>query len=279
MTVPPKQRPARPRPWEQGSADTASFGRWLRRQREVRKIALREVAETTNISIRYLEALEDDRFEALPAPVFAKGFLREYARYVGLDPDEVVNNYLAARQDATVEEAERVATAQRAKDAQRRPWAVFAWVVVGLLILAGIAYWAYRFERQRQAPPAAVPPPVSAPAPSPSAPSPPQPQPSAAAPPEAAPVDAPLRVTLDFTADSWVDARVDGQSSFSELRVQGESVQLEAREEVVLGLSNARGVHVEVNGRPFPLQPAEDGSVKELRIDLALAAVSTTPPQ
>jgi len=31
MTVPPKQRPVRPRPWEQGSADAASFGRWLRR--------------------------------------------------------------------------------------------------------------------------------------------------------------------------------------------------------------------------------------------------------
>jgi transcriptional regulator with XRE-family HTH domain len=278
MSVPPKQRPARPRPWEQGSADAASFGRWLRRQREVRKIALREVAETTNISIRYLEALEDDRFESLPAPVFAKGFLREYARYVGLDPDEVVNNYLAARQDATVEEAERVATAQRAKDAARRPWAAFIWVLVGLLILAGLGYWAYRIERQRQPPPAAPPPAASAPAP-PVASAPPA-QPVAAAPVlDPAPIEAPLRVTLDFTADSWVEVKVDGQSSFSELRVQGESVQLEARDEVVLSVNPAAGVHVEVNGRPFPLTPGVDGAVKDLRIDLALAAAPTPPQQ
>ena len=77
-----------------------------------------------------------------------------------------------------------------------------------------------------------------------------------------------MRVTVDFTADSWIDARVDGKSSFSELRVQGESLQLEAQQEVVLSLSNAGGAHVEVNGRPFALAPAADGSVRDVRIAL-----------
>ena len=63
-----------------------TFGDWLRRQREVREIGIRDIAERTKISFRYLEAMEADRFDLLPAPVFAKGFLREYARYVGSSP-------------------------------------------------------------------------------------------------------------------------------------------------------------------------------------------------
>ena len=95
------------RPWE-GEAETGSFGAWLRRQREVRGISLREIAETSRISLRYLEALEQDRFDLLPAPLFAKGFLREYAKFVGLDPDEVVNYYLSASpREAGVERPQR----------------------------------------------------------------------------------------------------------------------------------------------------------------------------
>ena len=61
----------------------------------MREINLRDIAERTKISFRYLEAMEADRFDLLPAPIFAKGFLREYARYVGLSPDDVVNHYLS----------------------------------------------------------------------------------------------------------------------------------------------------------------------------------------
>ena len=71
-----------------GGAD--SFGPWLRRQREIREIDLQEIADRTKISVRYLKAMEQDRFDLLPGTVFARGFLREYARYVGLSPDEVV---------------------------------------------------------------------------------------------------------------------------------------------------------------------------------------------
>ncbi|HEX2225425.1 MAG TPA: helix-turn-helix transcriptional regulator, partial [Thermoanaerobaculia bacterium] len=100
-----------PPPWDKDKSaatgpDGGSFGSWLRRQREVRQISLREVADRTKISYRYLEAMEEDRFDVLPAPVFAKGFLREYARYVGLSPDEVVNHYLAVQQPQGGEELE-----------------------------------------------------------------------------------------------------------------------------------------------------------------------------
>ena len=95
----PTKSSSRQPPWGLGAqGEEISFGTWLRRQREIREIPMREIADVTKISIRYLEALEADRFDVLPAPVFAKGFLREYSRYVGLDPDEVVNSYLIAQQ-------------------------------------------------------------------------------------------------------------------------------------------------------------------------------------
>ncbi|MGH9361710.1 MAG: helix-turn-helix domain-containing protein, partial [Thermoanaerobaculia bacterium] len=89
----------RPPPWgKDPDAEPVSFGTWLRRQREMRGVDLRDIAERTKISLRYLEAMEEDRFDILPAPIFAKGFLREYARHVGLSPDEVVNHFLAVHQ-------------------------------------------------------------------------------------------------------------------------------------------------------------------------------------
>ena len=67
-----------------------SFGEYLRRERELREITLREISDHTKISYRYLEALEKDNPDKLPAEVFVKGFIRSYARYIGLDTDEAI---------------------------------------------------------------------------------------------------------------------------------------------------------------------------------------------
>ena len=74
----------------------ASFGETLKRERESRHISLREIAETTKINIRHLEALEADRFAALPGGVFNRGFVRAYADYLGIDADGAVRDFLAA---------------------------------------------------------------------------------------------------------------------------------------------------------------------------------------
>lgn len=76
------------------SARMASFGETLRRERELRRITLREVAEATKINIRYLEALERNEFTYLPGGAFTRGFIRACARYIGVDESEMVNAYL-----------------------------------------------------------------------------------------------------------------------------------------------------------------------------------------
>lgn len=72
----------------------ANFGDSLKRQRELREITLREISDATKINIRYLEALEQNRFDVLPGGLFNKGFIRAYATYIGVDCEETVNSYL-----------------------------------------------------------------------------------------------------------------------------------------------------------------------------------------
>ncbi len=80
-----------------------AFGEKLRKQREQRGIALDAISNTTKISTRMLRALEDEHFDQLPGGVFNKGFVRAYARQVGLDEEEAIADYLAALRESQIQ--------------------------------------------------------------------------------------------------------------------------------------------------------------------------------
>ena len=77
----------------------AGFGDKLRREREMRGISLDEIATQTKISARNLKALEDEKFDQLPGGIFNKGFVRAYAKFLGIDEEHMVAEYIAASQD------------------------------------------------------------------------------------------------------------------------------------------------------------------------------------
>jgi cytoskeletal protein RodZ len=260
-------------PWDKPSEpETASFGDWLRRQREMREISLRDIADRTKISLRYLQAMEDDRFDLLPAPIFAKGFLREYARYVGLSPDEVVNHYLAVQQQQSPEE-EGVKKDQTLVNRPHRVKPVRSWtyglfLAVALILLIALVWALVWYNNHRREAPAAD----GTPQPVPAMAAPAQPVSSPAAPASAAPAipdkpSAPLEITLDFTADCWVEVRVDDKPFLSEQRVQGESLPIEAQKSVDIKLGDAAAAEIQVNGQAYPLN-GKAGEVREVRIDL-----------
>jgi len=70
-----------------------SLGEYLKEQRLKLKVNLNQIAKDTNISIKYLEAIENDEYSAFPGEAYLKGFLRTYCKYISLDPDEVINKY------------------------------------------------------------------------------------------------------------------------------------------------------------------------------------------
>jgi len=72
---------------------TDSLGQYLRRERDVRGMSLDEIADRTRIAVRHLERIEEGCFHELPGEVFVKGYLRSYARAVGLSPEEVLGRY------------------------------------------------------------------------------------------------------------------------------------------------------------------------------------------
>ncbi len=70
-----------------------SLGARLKREREQRKITLEEISLSTKIGTRFLIAIEEEHFDQLPGGIFNKGFVKAYARSVGVDEAEAVAEY------------------------------------------------------------------------------------------------------------------------------------------------------------------------------------------
>lgn len=214
-----------------------SFGERLRRERELRGVGLRDVAEATKISTRFLKALEEDRVDVLPGGLFPRAFVRQYARHLGLDADRLVAEFLYEH-GAGLSEAQ---VPTRGQEAPSRGGLFL--VVVGL----GLgALWAMKGQQQDGAPgPAApAPPPASAAAPA----DPVYPTPVAERPALEQAPDA-LVLTLHAQQSCWVEVAADGQTVLSRVLSQGETATLEAQGEIVLSVGNAGGLSFAVNDR------------------------------
>jgi cytoskeletal protein RodZ len=217
-----------------------SFGENLRRERDVRGVSLREIAEGTKISVRFLQALEEDRIEVLPGGIFPRAFVRQYALFLGLDPDKAVTDFVAAHGEAPPERKVVPPPARRVRVSLGHAFlAVVAVLAVALTLRRG-----GEAERARpEATPTAV---AAAPAvlptdrvyPSPSL-----------APAETAAGDS-LVLTMTAQQDCWVEVRADGETVINRVLAEGESQTLEARGEIVLSVGNAGGLSIRVNDRP-----------------------------
>jgi cytoskeleton protein RodZ len=116
-----------------------TLGQLLRQERELRDIPLDRIEEATRIRAAQLRAIEDDRLEALPAEAYARGFVRTYAEYLGLNGDDVVAIFneqwnRSARREEPAPPQTPVSVARSA------PTGLFSlWVGLACLLLAGSA--------------------------------------------------------------------------------------------------------------------------------------------
>src|ERR1019366_8301347 len=130
-----------------------AFGERLRREREMRDISLDEIAAVTKIGTRLLRALEDEQFDLLPGGIFNKGYVRAYAKYVGIDEEKAVADYLQAAHEAApdVHGIAEENTSSRFEGASREQLSAprrSTFPVIPVLI-AGIA-GGWRLYRERQ---------------------------------------------------------------------------------------------------------------------------------
>lgn len=243
-----------------------TFGENLRRERELRGISLHEVADATKISVRFLQAIEQDRPEVLPGGIFQRAFLKQYAKFLGLDADRLVADFLYAYPQLGSEKPRVKAEERSAPSAA--PWLVLAAVTAVVVLLA------YPLRPGREKAPAAT----TASAVVPASPSvfprdrvypPPTPVPPGGS---GAPAFAPGGLVLALVAKEscWVSVQVDGVKVVERVLNQGETEKVRANKEIVLAVGNAGGVAFTVNDRPgAPL-----GKVGEVRRNIVITEES-----
>ncbi len=119
-----------------------SVGELLKQEREAQGKSVEDVSKATKMSTLILEALEADHFSALPAPVYVKGHLRTYARFLGLSEDAVVDKYLRFTQQQGDEELDEWDTVElELHEEKRRVGRRWVWIAVAVGVVAAVIVW------------------------------------------------------------------------------------------------------------------------------------------
>lgn len=276
-----------------------SFGDRLRKEREQRGISLEDIALTTKIRAGLLQALEEEKFERLPGGIFNKGFVRAYARHLGIDEDQAIADYMAAagetparrpvdspmpgRVEVPEPRIQLVKEEREASSAGFNPRGLLAGLLV--LVAVGTAAWLYYHREKRVessvassqpgplVPAAPLPAPTPAPASSAEEPKPAAPAPSAehapttnaseqAALTAATPPTGTFTVRIKAEEECWMQITVDGKMEEITMSAQTEKL-VSARRSVVLRAGSVGALDLAFNGKQIPGQ-GDYGEVKTL---------------
>ena len=118
-----------------------TFGEHLKREREMRGVSLDEITAATRIATRFLQAIEEEHWDQLPGGVFNRGFVRAVARYLGLDEENTVAEYVSAVEDRPTVP---VWTGSPPAVTPEQPWLAWILIAVVVLVLAMGGWFAVR---------------------------------------------------------------------------------------------------------------------------------------
>jgi cytoskeleton protein RodZ len=268
------------------SGQEQSVGAILRAARKARNLTVDEVATRLRLMHRQIEAMETDDFASLGQPVFARGFVRNYAKLLQVAPEP-----LLVRMGGDTSEHAEVVQAQPAAEVPSplsSRWLLAAALGLALLVALPIAlyFWLNSGEEEAVMPlpaqtsgraaPATLPAPAPAPVPVPTG----NPEPAvkaaataveeareqAAAEPSGQKRES--TVHFDFDGDAWVEVKdASGRMLHRQLDTAGSSVDITGRLPFELLVGNAARVRMSYNGRPLDLKPYIDVTVARFTLE------------
>lgn len=229
------------------------IGNRLKNAREAQGLSLEAIEEETKIRRKYLKALEDEQFDVLPGPVYAKAFLKNYARYLKLDVEDVLPEFnRKVKAYASIEDDEKESKeAVREEDRPAKTHSRWYVAVVAVILLGVSLYYAAtgaglgrtgdqarenpnktdQITNNDQKPDV-------------------RPNGQQPADPAPAPVEQGVNVTLNVKGNqSWILVVVDGNPAFQGLLTSGQSRDFMGNNKIYVRLGNAGAVEVLVNGQ------------------------------
>jgi cytoskeletal protein RodZ len=221
--------------------------------REEQLLTVEHVATKTMIQPRILRVIEEGDLQHLPEPIYVRGFIKRYARELGLDSEAIAQAF-PVKKDANVQQKSWNEIPSR----QLRPFHLYALYVA--LIMAAIAGLSYLLARGPIRTTATAPSPAELPSPELPSADPPATRPTPASP---EPPAMPVQVEVTLQEQSWMRVVVDGETEFEGVLNEGTQRTWTANEQVQIRAGNAGGVIVAYNNQPAA--PMGDlGSVEQL---------------
>ncbi len=211
-----------------------SLGRYLKKEREFRNISLREVAKNTRVKEHILKAIEEDRYPTLPSPTYVKGFLLSYAKYIGLDPNEVLLRYENSLRGTSITRPGAPPEKKMVRNMK------YLWMIGGVIVVGLFASYFLLFHpSEPPIEPIPVKPKVEE-----TLPSPPQKGGSVSSPEEQ-----PFSLQLKAVEETWVRIQINDQPQHEMTLRPGESTSHQAQKRIYLLLGNAGGLDIIFKGK------------------------------
>lgn len=236
------------------------IGDLLRRERERQNLSIKDIEKATSIRALYIDAIEKGEYKTLPGEVYAKGFVRNYANYLKLNANEIVNAFneemhpqeeMQVAGSSSVEEARQEQSTERNREEYRGPKitslesypmeksshgvrnALMVAVVVFVVAFAALIAFGGDEEPSAPAPRAKT--------------QTQQGQKQTEAAPKAA-ADG-VEVKLSFTDRCWTEVVVDGKTEFEGTAEKGKVLTLKGKDKVRITAGNAGALNYSLNGK------------------------------
>jgi len=234
-----------------------SLGQELKQEREKRGISLEEISRVTRISLRFLQAIENDNFEALPGGFFNKAFLRAYLNYLGLDEKAILSRYENFWRRTEVFSGRKKAEGKGA--VKSFPWAKIVSLIFFLVVGLGFLFLLFQLRpkpeptitRATIVEPVVVPPEMVE-----------KKEEKRTFPPNE------INLKIDFIERTWIQVYVDGSLKLNGIKHPGDTFEATAHQELLIHLGNAGGLNYTLNGFRGKRFGRSGAVVKNIRITL-----------